>query len=132
MNLISVIEAILGLLLLVYVMLMWLPAFLTLRPDYKYYKKTYLALYSKTYVVKNDDMNYLTFSHKSGKDHNEIIYFGCLNGDIKLIEGYIHKDQTMFWVDPYTMYWYYKIRKQIMINSSVENSRDNTLRKLGI
>ncbi len=129
---ILIIKATLGMLLLFYIVLMWLPAFLTLMPDYKYYKKTYDVLHSKTYVRTNDDMDFLTFSHKSGKDHNEIIYFGCLNGDIKLIEGYIHKDQTMFWGDPYTMYWYYKIRKEIMINSSVENIRDNKLIKLGI
>lgn len=34
-----------------YIVLMWLPAFLTLRKDYKYYKKTYDLLNSKTYVL---------------------------------------------------------------------------------
>lgn len=122
-----------------YIVLMWLPAFLTLRKDYKYYKKTYDLLNSKTYVLTDTNEQYLTFREKSKKYDifycDEILYFkddDSLKGDIKLTNsGYIHVN-NMLWMDPYTMYWYHKIKKQIIINSSVENMRDNTLSKLGI
>lgn len=134
-----IIETILIMILLFYIVLMWLPAFITLRSSYKYYKKTYNLLHSKAYVLTDSD-KFLTFRPKSEQDNynfsQEIIYFKDstgLKGDIKLANGgYIHRDTVILWSDPYTMYWYFKIKKEILINSSIENMRDNTLSKLGI
>ncbi len=138
--LLQIIETVIILMLLFYIVLMWLPAFLTLREDYKYYKKTYILLNSKTYVLTDTNDSFLTFRPKSKQydisNCDEILYFKDstgLKGNIKLTNrGYIHRDTVILWSDPYTIYWYFKIKKEIIINSSVENMRDSTLSKLGI
>ena len=123
-----------------YILLVWLPTFITLKPTYKYYKVTYDAIKSKEYVLSGNGSDFISFrpNNQTLKNLNyhphiddEILYFKDSQG-IKLIKGYIHKREGMLWIDPYTNYWYNKIKTEIMINSSVENMREYKLRQLKI
>lgn len=141
-NLILLIKIISFITVSFYILLLWLPVFLTLRPTYKYYKVTYDVIKSKEYVLSSNDRDFISFLPKSKELtrkrnyffipslDDEILYFKDTEG-IKLIKGYIHKND-FFWFDPYTVYWYKKIKTQIMINSSVENMREYKLRQLKI
>ena len=116
--------------------LAWLPSFLTLRPNYKYYKLTYLALKNKEYLFFNENESFITFKPKDRMnvptwqiDDSEVLYFKD-KGDIKLIKDYIHTRSGPFF-DPYTMYWHKKIKKEILYNSrSIEQIREDKLNQL--
>jgi hypothetical protein len=123
--------------------LAWLPSFLTLRPKYKYYKLTYLALKNKEYILSTNDESFITFKPKdkvmatTGKfgfnqwqfDDDEILYFKQ-GGDIKLIKEYIHTRSAPFF-DPYTQYWYKKIKKEILLNTrTIAQIREDKLKQL--
>jgi hypothetical protein len=123
--------------------LAWLPSFLTLRPKYKYYKLTYLALKNKEYILSTNDESFITFKPKdkvmatTGKfgfnqwqfDDDEILYFKQ-GGDIKLIKEYIHTRSAPFF-DPYTQYWYKKIKKEILLNTrTIAEIREDKLKQL--
>jgi len=116
----------------------WLPSYLTLKDNYKYYKQTYEAIKNKEYVLLSNTDGLIIFRPKETIDtipkwsitDEEIIYF-CGTKSIKLTKGYIHKTFIPFF-DPYTTYWYHKIKEQIMINSSIENMRDYKLKQLNI
>lgn len=123
--------------------LAWLPSYLTLRHKYKYYKLTYEALKNKEYILSSNDESFITFKPKDkvmvpiGKfgfnqwqfDDDEILYFKK-GGDIKLIKDYIHTRSGPFF-DPYTTYWYKKIKKEILYNSrSIEQIREDKLKQL--
>ena len=133
--------------------LAWLPSFLTLRPKYKYYKLTYLALKNKEYILSSNDESFITFKPKdkvmpsTGKfgfnqwqfDDDEILYFKQ-GGDIKLINSnynlyyvdYIHTKSAPFF-DPYTQYWYKKIKKEILLNTrTIAQIREDKLKQLNI
>ena len=125
--------------------LAWLPSFLTLRPKYKYYKLTYLALKNKEYILSTNDESFITFKPKdkvmatTGKfgfnqwqfDDDEILYFKQ-GGDIKLIKEYIHTRSAPFF-DPYTQYWYKKIKKEILLNTrTIAEIREDKLKQLNI
>jgi len=118
--------------------ILWLPTFLTLRPKYKYYKLTYLALKNKQYLLFNDDESFITFKPKDKMDQSkwkiddeEILYFKD-NETIKLTNGYIHKN-FMPYFDPYTQYWYKKIKKEIVLNTkSIAEIREDKLNQLKI
>lgn len=127
-----------------YILLVWLPTFIVLKPTYKYYKVTYDAIKSKEYILSSSGRDFISFrpmvtpNNQTLKNFyhphiydDEILYFKDTGG-IKLIKGYIHKREGMLWMDPYTNYWYNKIKTQIMINSSVENMREYKLRQLKI
>lgn len=117
----------------VVLLLTWLPVFITLRPTYKYYKVTYDLIKSKKYVLKSNDESFISFRddlETLNYDDNEILYFKGSEG-IKLISGYIHKNH-MLCMDPYSNYWYKKIKNEIMINSSIEKMRDYKLKQLKI
>ena len=123
--------------------ILWLPTFITLRPKYKYYKLTYLALKNKEYILSSNDESIITFKPKdkviatTGKfgfnqwqfDDDEILYF---KGDetIRLTNGYIHKNLMPFF-DPYTQYWHKKIKNEILYNSrSMAQIREDKLKQL--
>jgi hypothetical protein len=123
--------------------LAWLPSFLTLRPKYKYYKLTYLALKNKDYILSSNDESFITFKPKdkvmasTGKfgfnqwqfDDDEILYFKQ-GGDIKLIKEYIHTRSGPFF-DPYTQYWHKKIKKEILLNTrTITQIREDKLKQL--
>ena len=124
--------------------LAWLPSFLTLRPKYKYYKLTYLALKNKEYILSTNDESFIAFKPKdkvmaTGKfgfnqwrfDDDEILYFKQ-GGSIKLIKDYIHTRSGLFF-DPYTLYWYKKIKKEILYNTrTIAEIREDKLKELGI
>lgn len=140
-NLILLMELISFMTVVFYILLVWLPTFIVLKPTYKYYKVTYDAIKSKEYVLSSSGRDFISFrpNNQTLKNLNyqpyiyddEILYFKDTEG-IKLIKGYIHKRGGMLWMDPYTNYWYKKIKTQMMINSSVENMREYKLRKLKI
>jgi hypothetical protein len=122
----------------------------TLKENYKYYKPTYLVLKNKEHLLDDSGpSDFITFKpaakikrfnemKASGHiiwselwdDKDEIIYFKS-DGDIKLLsKHYIHTD-FMLVFDLYTLYWYKKIKKQILLNSmSVCESRDYKLKQL--
>lgn len=118
--------------------ILWLPTFITLRPKYKYYKLTYLALKNKQYLLFNNDETFITFKpkHKMDQptwqfDDEEILYFKG-NETIRLTNGYIHKSFMPFF-DPYTQYWHKKIKNEILLNSrSIAQIREDKLKKLKI
>ena len=140
-NLILLMELISFMTVVFYILLVWLPTFIVLKPTYKYYKVTYDVIKSKEYVLYGNDRDFISFrpNNQTLKSLNyqpyiyddEILYFKDTEG-IKLTKGYIHKREGMLWMDPYTNYWYKKIKTQIMINSSVENMREYKLRQLKI
>jgi hypothetical protein len=136
------ITLILLLFLTVIYIFLWVPTFLTLYPKYKFYKKTYLALKNKQYVLSTIDDSFITFKPKdkiqpTGTfgfaqwqfDNDEILYFKY-DQTIKLSNfGYIHKDLLGF--DPYTLYWHRKIKKQILLDSRTKAQiRQDNLNKL--
>ena len=115
--------------------MLWFITYLTLKKNYKYYKPTYEAIKNKEYLLYRNDQDFITFRPKDKMDipiwvfnDDEILYFKE-NDTIKLTKGYIHKDFMPFF-DPYTVYWHNKIKKQITINSSLENMREDKLKQL--
>ena len=134
---------ILSIFIIVGLTLTWLPSYLTLRPKYKYYKLTYLALKNKEYILASNDESFITFKPKdkviatTGKfgfnqwqfDDDEILYFKQ-GGDIKLIKDYIHTRSAPFF-DHYTIYWRRKIEKEILYHSrSIDQIREDKLKQL--
>lgn len=122
-------------------LLYWIPTYLILRHNYKSYKETYNALKNKDYLLLTSSNGMFIF-RTSDKINNPPVYFATLpideeiiyfegNKSIKLIKGYIHNN-FMTWFDPYTNYWYRKIKEQIIVNSSVGNLRDYKLKQLNI
>lgn len=95
---------------------------LTLHDCYPYYKKTYLAIKNREYVryvspyFNSDSLTYFRKANKSLDFYNsfddEIILFE--NGSIKLLGNlkYIHTALYTYF-DPYTLYWFYKIRRAL-------------------
>jgi hypothetical protein len=62
-------------------------------------------------------------------DDDEILYFKQ-GGDIKLIKEYIHTRSAPFF-DPYTQYWYKKIKKEILLNTrTIAQIREDKLKQL--
>jgi len=120
----------------------WIPSYITRKDNYKYYKPTYEAIKNKEYVLLSNTPGFedglIIFRHKETIDtipkwsitDDEIIYFRGTKS-IKLTKGYIHKTFIPFF-EPYTNYWYHKIKEQIMANSSIENMRDYKLKQLNI
>jgi hypothetical protein len=113
---------------------LWLPTFLTLRPEYKYYKQTYLAIKNKEYLLFNIDESFIIFKPKGKMNQltwdEEIIYFKS-SKSIKLTNGFINRTFIMTLFDPYTQYWYKKIKKEILINSrTLAQIREDKLKQL--
>lgn len=113
----------------------WLASFITFRDRYKYYKQTYLAIKDKEYLFYSKEGD-IRFRHKEDIDDTfnrglyftkEIILYD--DGTIKLLDGvYLHKSVGF---DPYSLYWFYKIKKEMMFNSmSVVEKRDYKLKQL--
>jgi hypothetical protein len=113
----------------------WFASFLTLRHRYKYYKETYLALKNKEYLYYNQDNTFITFRPKdrmNGPGFFEEILFFKSDETIKLTNGYIHNDFVPFF-DPYTQYWHWKIKKEMLFNSrSKAQIREDKLKQLKI
>jgi hypothetical protein len=121
--------------------MIWLPLFLTLRPNYKYYKKTYLDIKNKQYLLSYNGNSFIILKPKDKVmcstgfnqwlDDDEIIYFKD-NQSIKLANNvYIHRD--IISIDPYTYYWYRKIKKEILLNTrSIAQIREDKLKQLNI
>jgi uncharacterized SAM-binding protein YcdF (DUF218 family) len=121
----------------------WLASFLTYRPKYKYYKETYLAIKNKDYIMSSNDESFIIFTSKdkpSGAmfgfnqwqfDAETILYFKS-DETIKLTSGYIHKDFMPFF-DPYTQYWHWKIKKEMLLHTrSIAEIREDKLKQLKI
>lgn len=116
---------------------LWLISYSTSKHNYKYYKPTYEAIKNKEYIFFNENESFIVFKHKDKMnvptwmidDDNEILYFKE-EGDIKLIKEYIHTSSAPFF-DPYTSYWYKKIKKEILYHSrSIEQIREDKLNQL--
>lgn len=121
----------------------WLASFLTYRHKYKYYKETYLAIKNKDYIMSSNDESFIIFTSKdkpSGAmfgfnqwqfDAETILYFKS-DETIKLTSGYIHKDFMPFF-DPYTQYWHWKIKKEMLLHTrSIAEIREDKLKQLKI
>jgi hypothetical protein len=55
-----------------------------------------------------------------------------IKSDIKLIKDYIHTRSAPFF-DPYTQYWYKKIKKEILLNTrTIAQIREDKLKQLNI
>jgi len=115
----------------------WFASFLTLRPRYKYYKETYLAIKNKDYILSSNNESFITFRPKDKIDlpiwhfDKEILYFKS-DETIKLTNGYIHNDFMPFF-DPYTFYWHKKIKKEMLFNiRSKAQIREDKLKQLKI
>lgn len=121
----------------------WFASFLTNYPKYKYYKETYLALKNKDYLMSSNDESFITFTCKdkpSGAmfgfnqwkfDTETILYFKT-DETIKLTKGYIHKDLMPFF-DPYTKYWHWKIKKEMLFHIRTKAQiRQDKLKQLKI
>lgn len=105
--------------------IMSLSVVLTFFTTYKYYRLTYQYLLSGNYIFSSENSMYIRFSRPNQVNNTwsfeEILYFKE-DGTIKLVDGYIHNNQ-LIWFDPYTLYWYFKIKKLIL-----EQSRLNLIR----
>ena len=121
----------------------WLASFLTYYPRYKYYKETYLVIKNKDYILSSNDESFIIFTCKdkpSGAkfgfnqwqfDTETILYFKT-DETIKLTSGYIHKDFMPFF-DPYTQYWHWKIKKEMLLHTrSIAEIRQDKLKQLNI
>jgi hypothetical protein len=121
----------------------WLASFLTYYPRYRYYKETYLVIKNKDYILSSNDETFITFTCKdkpSGAkfgfnqwqfDTETILYFKS-DETIKLTNGYIHKDFMPFF-DPYTQYWHWKIKKEMLLHTrSIAEIRQDKLKQLNI
>ena len=85
---------------------------------YKYYKPTYEAIQSDTYVFAAQSESYVTFRPLDKKDEwwsdDEILFFydkwSKKRESIKLLGNtkYIHEGLSNVF-DPYTAYWFYKL-----------------------
>lgn len=113
---------------------LWFISYLTLKDSYKYYKVSYLAIKNKTYIFKSKTDTYITFTKP--KDINnkylvsDSIYFNIESECIKLINDYIHKGRIVIF-DPYSLYWYYKIKNVMMENSkSLQEIRNEKLNEI--
>ena len=128
---------------LIYCML-WFISYLTLKHNYKYYKPTYLAIKNKHYLLYSNDEDFITFRPKEKMDLpnwlnlscEEILYFkGSESIKLKSYQNghhYIHKDFVPFF-DPYTVYWYWKIKKQMLLHTrSIAEIRQDKLKQLNI
>lgn len=113
--------------------------FLTLMSEYKYYRKTYLAIKNKEYLLFSNDETYITLRVEDHMKYNkwwifddkEILYFHG-KGTIKLIKGYIHNNEMLYF-DLYTKYWYVKIKKEILkLTRTKAEIRDDKLKQLNI
>lgn len=111
---------------------------LTNTVKYKFYRKTYLALKNNEYTVIENSPSYIKFRRNDKLESktylyhyiNDDIYIN--NKDIKLIEGHLLYSLLTF-MDPYSWYYYNRIRKQIKLKSlSKEDLRDYKLKNLGI
>ena len=91
---------------------------MTQMPKYKYYKPTYEAIQSGTYVFASQNESHVTFRPLDKKDEwwsdDEVLFFydkwSKKRESIKLLgnRNYIHEGlSNMF--DPYTAYWFYKL-----------------------
>jgi hypothetical protein len=123
----------------------WLASFLTYRPNYKYYKLTYDTIKNKEYLLYLNDENFIKFRPKDKMNlpiwqfnDDEILYFKQ-DETIKLKsyiqngrQGYIHKDFMPFF-DPYTQYWHWKIKKEMLLHTrSIAEIREDKLKQLKI
>ena len=64
---------------------------------------------------------------------DDILFFNKSKGIKLLNKSYIHNNRFMFWSDPYTCYWYYKIKNEILLNCrSIVEIREDKLKELGI
>lgn len=87
-------------------------------PKYKYYKPTYEAIASGTYVFASQSESYVTFRPLAKKDEwwsdDEILFFydkwSNKRESIKLLgkTKYIHEGLSNVF-DPYTAYWFHKL-----------------------
>ena len=112
----------------------WLASFLTYRPKYKYYKETYLAIKNKDYIMSSNNESFIIFTckDKPSGDAETILYFKS-DQAIKLTGGgYIHNDFMPFF-DPYTQYWHWKIKKEMLLHTrSIAEIRQDKLKQLNI
>jgi hypothetical protein len=140
----SLIYAILITVLLTYTLL-WFCTFHTLKSKYRFYKVTYLALKNNDYELSRNDHDFITFTCKNfdGEynryytvcpitgviNFNEITFFKD-GGSIKLVSSYLHRS-FMLAFDPWSLYWYRKIKKEIMWNSrTLAEIREAKLKRL--
>lgn len=86
---------------------------------YSYYNITYQVILSGNYIFSMENDKYIRLSRPSQVNNyystDEILYFKE-DGSIKLIDGYIHNNITI-WFDLYTLFWYFKIKKLIFNQS---------------
>ena len=86
---------------------------------YSYYNITYQVILSGNYIFSMENDKYIRLSRPSQVNNyystDEILYFKE-GGSIKLIDGYIHNNITI-WFDLYTLFWYFKIKKLIFNQS---------------
>jgi hypothetical protein len=116
----------------------WLASFLTYYSKYKYYKETYLVIKNKDYILSSNDESFIIFTCKDkpsgamfGFDAKTILYFKQ-DETIKLTSGYIHNDFMPFF-DPYTQYWHWKIKKEMLLHTrSIAEIRQDKLKQLNI
>ena len=104
--------------------------------SYKYYKKTYNLIKNKEYILYSKDSKnrYITFTEKGEETYylNNITYDKD-DKSIKIIgDEYIFFDFFILF-DLYTLYWYNKIKKEIIFNSmSIAEKRNYKLKEIGI
>jgi hypothetical protein len=101
-------------------------------PKYKFYKPSYEAIKSGTYIHCRDTDRFSTFRPLSKIDEwwsdDEILFFhdDFAKGSIKLLgsSNYIHGG-FFLWCDLYSMYWFYKLHrlaKVKMVVPSIEKA----------
>lgn len=124
-------------------LLMCFASVMTLSSKYKNYKETYLLLNS--YKLADNDDKYITLAseeeiNRFGGANNaglnmrylftKEIYYEKKSGTIKLNDGYIFNN-FMTYYDPYTLYWYYKLKKGFLRKTmSLAELREEKLNKL--
>lgn len=124
-------------------LLMCFASVMALLSKYKNYKETYLLLNSYKLVENNDkyitlaseeEINRFGFASNTGLYMRYLftkeIYYDKKDGTIKLNHSYIFNN-FMTYCDPYTLYWYYKLKKGFLRKGmSLAELREEKLNKL--
>ncbi len=101
----------------VMVLLLTLPAMLTLGHQWRHYKRVYETLSSQTFYRDRDQV-YNYSLHNPVDDNNVIVWFSN-GGEFQLAKNvYLHNTIVTI-LDPYSCYWYLKYRKWFKENIDI-------------